>query len=222
MNREEVQLTYVSLDLSFLPSLRRFTGAQLPDLYAALHNRHPFESFEMHGDSGATMSTDGVNELEVNREGLQFEEQVRIDFELLRRNFADVVDIVQSRFSVRGFIEPFVVMRALWPLPAGSPEPDAGELLRQRSFKLNADQYNMLKLAQPPSASMVMSGDLEASHHIRLELSPYSSDHGQLYIELMSHQHNIIETPKVIEEHLKRVYDYLYGDVIHFISTIVS
>lgn len=90
MTSQGLRLTFVSIDISF-PNLPRFSGKTFADFYSEIHDRHPFESIEIQGDSGAVLETEGERRLEIRRDGVALQEQVRVDWELIKRGTVDLL-----------------------------------------------------------------------------------------------------------------------------------
>lgn len=225
MDSEQVRLTFVSVDLLY-PPLPRFTGTQLPDLYAAVCKRHNFEVFERQGEEGATFGTKGVRELIIGRDRIHIEENVQIHYDLLQRNFADLVGIACENLGISTLSMPRILLRALWPLSADG-EDEAGERLRASAFKVNDDQFGLLRAENIDAVGLFLHLTREEDEHSRLELGPlelgpYLEDSSQLFLELDQHRHETIETPAVLQERLRSVYDYFHGQVVPFVGTLLA
>lgn len=218
MDREELRLTFVGLRLIY-PPRPRFTGTTLHDLYAAMCKTHNFETFEVHADTGATFSSEGIRELHIERDRLRVEEEVSVGFPLLKRNFADMVKLVQEHLSMSMFVEPRIKFTALWQLPG--EDASAVAALRDNALKLREDQYELLGVKTLEVVGIVINADLAEHEHLYLEITPYYRDDSQLHIDLEKHSHISLETPEVIEEWLQEVYDYFFDKVTRFVNTFM-
>ena len=218
VNRDELRLTFVGLRLIH-PPRPRFTGTTLHDLYAAMCKRHSFESFEVHGDTGATFSSEGIRDLHIERDRLRVEEEVSVSFDLLKRNFTDMVKLVQEDLNIPAFVEPRIKLRALWPLPQDGP--NAVTVLRDQALKLNQDQYDLLNVESLEGVGIVINADLAEHSHLYLDVTPYYRDDSQLSIDLECYSHASLETPEVIESRLQEFYDYFSTKVTAFIETFM-
>lgn len=218
VNRDDLSLTFLGLTLLH-PPRPRFTGTTLHDLYAAMCKNHKFESFESHGDTGATFSTESIRELHIERDRLSIEEQVSVGFDLLKREFADQVKLVQEHLKISGFVEPQIKLRALWPMHDN--DEGAADALRTRALKLTDDQYALLDVSQLEGVGLTIRADRGDHDHIYLEVSPYNRDASQLHIELESYSHEQLETPTVLESWLQDFYDYFTHKVTGFIESFM-
>ena len=180
---------------------------------------HKFEAFEEHGDSGATFRTEGVRELHIERGSLSLEEEVSVSFDLLKRQFADMVKQVKEALNIPGFFEPRMKLRALWPLP--NEDASAADVLRDSTLKLTQDQYNLLDVMSVETVGIVINSDLNESTHLYLELTPYTRDASQLHIDLERYSHDSLETPEVIESWLQEFYDYYQSNLLSFIESFM-
>ena len=217
VNREELHLTFVGLRLLYPPHAR-FTGTTLQDLFAAICKRHKFESFEVHGDTGATFSSEGIRELQIERDRIVIEEDVTVAFDLLKRNFEDQVKEVQAALNIPAFFEPRIRIRALWPMEeAGTSAVDA----LRAALSLKQSDYDVLDVEAINSVGLVIDADLQEHSHMYLEITPYVRDRSQLHIEVESYSHQTLETPEVIAVRLQEFYDYYNKKVTGFIETFV-
>ncbi len=191
----------------------------MQQLFATICKIHKFESFEAtEGSSGAIFRTEGIRELHIERDALSIEEDVTVDFELLKRNFTDQVRIVKEELKIPGFFEPRIKLRALWPLPDGG---NVADVLREKALQLRQDQFDLLGGESLESVGITVQVDLEEFSHMYLELSPYVRDPSQLHIDVESYRHQAIETPEVIEALLAEVYDYYDHKVRAFVQTFM-
>lgn len=219
VERNNLRLTFVSLGLLFPPQAR-FEGTTLPDLYAALCSRHTLEHFAMHGDDGATISTEGRYELDLKRDRLALEEQMQRSFDLTKRDFADMVGIVQDRLQIPVFVEPRIELRALWPIPDGQ---DAYQAMRERgAIGLTEGQFDLLPDTQIDAVGIEVRAGLGEQGHLTVEVMPWYQDPTQLYIEMGTWHHSSIETPALLEERLQETYDYFRDHVTRFISSFTA
>lgn len=220
MRREDLTPIYVSVDLSY-PPLPRFKESELPAFYAEVHRTHQFESFEMHGDSGGVLETEGERRLRVTRGELEYEEyvrDVRDAFPLVRQRTVELLEDAAKHFSLRLFILTDTTIRALWPT---SDDTEVSKTLRERAFSINDDQFNLL--GDVDGAAMSLTGMREEpDFHWTLEIAPYLRDESKLFIELSAHPHEPYETPRVVGEFMQSTFDFLDDNVVHFVNTFMD
>lgn len=219
VNKDELRLVFVGLRLQY-PQQPRFAGTTLKDLFATICKRHSFEAFDQQAEEGATFSAEGIRELHISRDRLSVEEDVTVSFDLLKRNFADQVKIVQEALTIPGFYEPRLKLRAVWPVP-GDEENTAVVALRDRAFNLKQDQYDELGVETLGGIGLVINADLAEHSHLYLELTPYVRDPSQLHIDVESYSHQTIDTPEVIEARLDELYEYFTTKLARFIQTFM-
>lgn len=222
MIQDELTLIFASLELIY-PPRPRFTGSELPRLYAALSERHTFEDFGMTGDESALMSTEGVNEVEVARDHIMLEEHLRSlsGIDQVKTNFSDIVGVVMEHLHIDACYEPQIALRALWPVPIGEQET-AIDKFRNGALKINDDQFDLLGEGELVSLGLRLQFDLEDGTHTRLEVSPYIGDERRLSIEFNTWKHHRLETASVLEEWIAEAYDHFMNKSTTFITSIIQ
>lgn len=213
--REELTLTYLRIEATF-PPVERFSGTTLPELNLAICQSHNLEGYHISGDAGAHFYTEGEKDIEIDRSSISIEEHVRKSIELLKREFSDILSIVQKQLSVNAFFGPDYTLRALWPLGT-----QVGQGI-QRAVNIHDDQLRLLKTDVEGIGFVIFGsdGDAEPTSHSRLRLQPYLADPDQLFIEYNKHSHDIVETPAVIEQGIQDAYDTLTKNVSAFIESL--
>lgn len=222
MNRDDMKLTFAQLRLLH-PPLPRFQTNQLAELFAKLCKSHDFESFEARGDSEAEFGTEGVRTVHLMRDRVHLDEQVRVSFDLLRREFRDISETMKDELGIQAYFAPNTRLRMLWPLPpnADGDDNDAGDILRTKVIQLNEDQYKLLGASSIENISLTIDTEGEGDLHRSIELGPYSRDPSQLFIELETMRHDLVETPSVLEQYLESDYNYLRKEVASFVQTFM-
>lgn len=213
--REELTLTYLKLETMF-PPVERFSGTVLPELNLALCKHHDFEGYHISGDTGAHFYTEGIRDIELERGTLSVTEHVRKDIEMLRREFCDILEIIQNHLSIPAFFGPAFVLRALWPVGH-----DVGATI-QRVLQIHDDQLGLLKMDIDGAGFMVFGTEREGDDvsHYTIRVQPYLSDSSQLFIELDRHGHQVIETPAVIEQWIQHSYEVLMENTAALIESL--
>ncbi|MDQ1412222.1 MAG: hypothetical protein QOE07_810, partial [Acidimicrobiaceae bacterium] len=84
LRSEELQLTGVTFFSAF-PSRPPFSPHELPEFFARIHERHPFVSFKLDGDTGAVMETTDSCRLVVRRDCLEYRE-MSTDFDQIKEH----------------------------------------------------------------------------------------------------------------------------------------
>ena len=218
MDRDDLSLSFASLGLMY-PELSRFEGTELPRLHAALAERHMFETMT-HDHDGAVLSQEGQQMLTVLRRSLIFDQLAARDINLIKRDFADIVGIIQGRLDIRVFWEPRIVLRALWPVPEGT---DGVALMRRSAVTLNDDQLGALGASDVRGVTLRVSVDekkLDQTKHVNVELGTYLRDPSQLYIELEQIEHAQIETIALLEQWAQDAYDYFMENVASYADSV--
>lgn len=218
MDRDNLSLSFASLGLMY-PERPRFEGTLLPRLHAELAERHTFETMT-HDHDGAVLSQEGQQTLTVLRRSLIFDQLAARDINLIKRDFADIVSVVQGRLDIPVFWEPRVVLRALWPVPTST---DGVALMRRSAVTLNDDQLEVLAASEVRGVTLRVSVDdekLEQAKHVNVELGTYLRDPSQLYIELEQIEHAQIETIARLEQWAQGAYDYFMENVANFADSV--
>ncbi len=218
MRPDEMRLTYVSLDLSF-PPVPRFVGAQLAELYAQLCGRHALENFQAHGVEGATMGTEGGYNLDLRRHGLTLQEHVQGHLDLIKRDFADMVGMVQERLHISWFFEPRVELRALWPV---GEDQDVFQAMRDGVLALQQEHFDLLPNLDVRAVGLRLHGDRTSPNgHFDLELMPWVRDGTQLAVEARAWEHSALENASDVEQRLATAYEYLEQHVTKFVTSFM-
>jgi hypothetical protein len=114
MRSEDLQLTGVTIFSAF-PSRPPFSPHELPEFFARIHERHPFVSFKLDGDTGAVMETTDSCRLVVRRDCLEYRE-MSTDFDQIKEHAADVFEELQTRLGVAALTTPSCRLEARWDL----------------------------------------------------------------------------------------------------------
>lgn len=218
-----LRLIFSGITVSY-PQLKRFKGSELADLFAKLHHAHGFESFEQHGDVGATMETEGANTFDIFRDRLAIEEHVRSDFEVVKRNALDVFHTTKDHFpdDFYTFRVADVTLRALWPCPAAETgENFVSDVLREHATNFTEDQFEVL--GEVGGVSLTLHGVREdpVHSHFSLEIAPYWRDETQIYVEVSMRFYKQVEKVEVIGERLQITYDFLSDNITKFVKTFL-
>ncbi|MDQ1398794.1 MAG: hypothetical protein QOK20_726 [Acidimicrobiaceae bacterium] len=111
---EDLQLTGVTIFSAF-PSRPPFSPHELPEFFARIHERHPFVSFKLDGDTGAVMETTDSCRLVVRRDCLEYRE-MSTDFDQIKEHAVDVFEELQTRLGVAALTTPSCHLEARWDL----------------------------------------------------------------------------------------------------------
>jgi hypothetical protein len=111
---EDLQLTGVTIFSAF-PSRPPFSPHELPEFFARIHERHPFVSFKLDGDTGAVMETTDSCRLVVRRDCLEYRE-MSTDFDQIKEHAVDVFEELQTRLGVAALTTPSCQLEARWDL----------------------------------------------------------------------------------------------------------
>jgi hypothetical protein len=111
---EDLQLTGVTIFSAF-PSRPPFSPHELPEFFARIHERHPFVSFKLDGDTGAVMETTDSCRLVVRRDCLEYRE-MSTDFDQIKEHAVDVFEELQTRLGVAALTTPSCRLEARWDL----------------------------------------------------------------------------------------------------------
>lgn len=215
LRREDLTPIYLKLETVF-PPVERFSSQALAELNLAVCQRHSFEGYHLTGDSGAHIYTEGIRDIELDRGNLSITEYVRKSMDIVKRDFCDIVEVIQKHLNIPVFFGPDVLLRALWPVGG-----DMGSAI-QRALQINNDQLRLLKM-QIDGAGFVIFGTEESGEtavHHQIRIQPYLSDQTQLFIEVDSHSHEVIETPAVVEQSIQHVYDVLKDSITSFVESL--
>lgn len=220
MDKESLRLTFASLSLLY-PPVSRFTGTQLPELYAALCKRHQFETFDMASGSGATLSTEGIRELSLERGSLTIEEHIQgaRGFDLVRRNYIDMVEIIKEQLNIEVFFAPRMVMRGSVTLP---DQQDVSDIMREKAISIRDDQFALLEAEEVEQIGIRIYANISDSHHAHLGLTPSSTNPNVLYLSLGSYRRDQIETVTVLDTRLQESYDYFFGQILRFVGAVIG
>jgi hypothetical protein len=218
VDKDELSVTYVSLGMLF-PPLPRYNGEDLAELYAKLCKRHTLETFEMHGDEGATISTEGRYTIDLKRDRIIIEEDVkRRHFDLIKKDFADMVDVCRDHFNIRGFFEPKIEIRATWPIPN---DGDALDAVRETAVGLRDDHFGLLENTEIEGVGLSIRA-LVPDGHLFLDVSPHPADPAQLAISAETWHHtDPLQSAAVIEARLGQAYDYFMDHITRFVSSFM-
>lgn len=219
LDREQLSLTYASLGLVY-PPLPRFTGTKGPELYMKVSRRHSFEVFERHGDERLTFTSEGIREVEIERDRILIRENVSTSFDLVRRNFADMVAIVKEELDIFLFFTPRIILSAIWEL--SDSRSDASELLRGTFGKIATDQLGLLGLKDLHGIGLQIDADIQEGNHISLEINPSYAATNAITIDLTNIRHDQIETPEIVSQRLEDANDYLRSKVADFVESLVG
>ena len=222
MDRDDLSLVFVSLGLAY-PERPRFEDATLPQLYANLAARYPFEMFRYDRDS-ARLEQEAKRTLTVLRSVLIIEELLAQDIHVTKRDFADMVSEVKDHLDIPVFWEPRIVLRALWPVrESDSGTEEATTLMRRHVINLNDDQLQLLGVTEIDGITLnVEATDAQDDHtrHVHVEVGSYLRDHTRLYIEMTQTEHRQIETPNIVESWMQSSYDYFMQNIVGFADSI--
>lgn len=222
INPDEVRIVFVGLGMVF-PPRPRFRGTALPDLYAAISDRHSFENFK-HDDDSAHLSQESFCDVEIRRDRLEIERNSG-GVETISRDFADIASIVKSHLDLRVFWEPRIEIRALWDVPGDDGDGDrAGSVMRKKTVNLADDQLSLLDVSDVHAVALEIEATddrLEHGRHVSLEIGPYLPDPTQLHIVCIDWQHAQIETPMLIEQRIQEAHKYFEDRVISFVSSLM-
>ena len=222
MDRDDLSLMYVSLELAYLER-PRFAGANLPRLYANLTEHYQFERFN-HDHDLAIFQQESQRTLTVMRSSLIIEEQVMHDVSVIKREVSDIAKQVKDHLTIRSFWEPQIVLRALWPVPGGNEESkSAFALMRHHAVNLNDDQLKRLGVSEVSSVILEVEALDEQdkyARHVNVKVGPYLRDPSQLHIELTRREHLEIQTSNLVESWMQDSYDYFMNSVVGFADSI--
>lgn len=208
---DDFTIVFASLGLAY-PERPRFTGSDVPGLYAKLTARYPFESLRHDRDS-ADLRQEAQRAMSLTRSSVILEESVAQDFSLTKRVFSDIVRETQDHFSIPVFWEPEVILRAHIPAPDG----DAAALMRARAISFKSDHLS--PLGEINGLTLVVEAiDRRVDHgrHVRVNLGSSLRDISQIQIELSLWEHRQIESATAVEQYVQEAYAYFDEQVMRF------
>ncbi len=217
VREDDFRLTYAAIQIALLPPSSRFRTTDLAELYSDLCKRHSLEMCELHGDQGAEFSTEDVNRVELQRDSLEMSERVQRSFDIIRKDFADMAGVIKEKFKIQVFAEPWITFRALWPMPPGKTASDA---MRENAIGLKDDQFGLLANASLDAVGININADTQGGH-FSLKVMPYSRDVSQLFLEFSQHQHALIESVSILEQHLESAYQYFTETTTKFVASFM-
>lgn len=211
MAGDDFTIVFASLGLAY-PELPRFTGSEVPGLYAKLTARYAFESLRNDHDS-ADLRQEAQRAMFLTRSSVILEEHVTQDFLMTKRVFSDIAREIQDHFSIPVFWEPQVILRAHIPAPNG----DAAALMHARAISFQGDQ--LAPLGEISGLTLVVEaigrrGD--HGRHMRVNLGSSLQDTSQIQIELSLHEHRLIESAPDVEQYVQEAYEYFTEQVMRF------
>ena len=163
-----------------------------------------------------------AREVTLRRDSVTMEEQVETGFPLVKKNFADIATIVKEELNISVYVEPRVVLRALWPVPEGS-ETAAADLLRTTA-NVNDDQIKLLGDVNLHGVGFSIEATTEedGGRHLSMSVEPYQRDASQLLLELTDWRHLQLETSSVIETRIQESYDFLIQRLAPFVGSLAT
>ena len=218
MDSDDLSLSFVSLGLGY-PERPLFENNEMPRLYAALNEHHAFESFR-HDRDGARLEQEERRSLLILRTELRIEQVAALDIALVRREFADIVDMIQADLDVPAFFGPQIVIRAL----RGAGSASGADLMRLAAH-LNPDQLKLLGAEEVRGVTVQVQTEGEEAgdaKFIQVEVGTHLRDPSKLYIELSQTHDRVIETVAIIEQTVQSAYDYLMDNVAKFAASITA
>lgn len=215
--RDSLRVTNVRLMMSYPPSTQ-YKQTTFPDLYAELAKRHRFESVKLEGERRAQFETDDVRTCELDGSTLTLDEEVQRDFELVKKDFGDILSTIKEHMSLPFFFGPSVTIEARWDVTG---EMDVMSIIQQRALKLNDDQLRLLKLDDLESVGFQVHGDVDHAHRV-IEIVSSSEDAAQLIITVRCLFHQTVQTVQIAEQRLQEAYDFLTRNVASFVESFTE
>jgi len=216
MDEASLRVIHFRIRALYPPTVPRFSGSALQELYLKISERHQFEKFELIGDQGAKLSTEAVRDCEIRRDRIILWENIQRSFELVTKDFTDIIEIVHGKLSVPVLFGFSCILRALWSLPT---EMDASSFLRSQALNINDDQFRLLGVPVAGTGLRVNCPDVAHHKAHDFKIEPFFRDTKNLFIELASSFPEPIQTVQICEQRMNECYDFLMNKIVSFVKS---
>lgn len=216
MEETPLRIVHFRIQALYPPTVPRFSGSALQELYLKISERHQFEKFELIGDQGVKLSTEAVRDCEIRRDRIILLENLQRSFELVTKDFIDILEIVKGKFSIPVLVDFRCTLRALWPLPT---EMDASSFLRSQALNINDDQFRLLGVPIAGTGLRVNCPDLAHNRIHDFKIEPFFRDTKNLFIELASSFPEPIQTVSICDQRMKECYEFLMNKIVSFVKS---
>ncbi len=216
MEETALRIVHFRIQALYPPTVPRFVGSALQELYLKISERHQFEKFELIGDQGAKLSTEAVRNCEILRDRIVLWEDVQRSFELVTKDFVDILEIVKGKFNMPILVGFSCVLRAFWPLPTGM---DASSFIRSKALNINDDQFRLLGITVAGTGLRVNCPDRAHNKIHDFKIEPFFRDPRDLFIELASSFLEPIQTVSICEQKMKECYEFLMNNIVNFVKS---
>ncbi len=217
MEEAPLRIVYFRIQALYPPMVPRFSGSALQELYLKISEHHQFEKFESIGDQGAKLSTEAIRDCQILRDRIMLSENViQRSFEIVTKDFADILGIVKEKFNIPVLVDFRCVLRALWPLPT---EMDASSFLRSQALNINDDQFRLLGVPVAGTGLRVNCPDLEHNKIHDFKIEPFFRDTKNLFIELASSFPEPIQTVPICDQRMQECYEFLMNKIVSFVKS---
>ncbi|NLB54871.1 MAG: hypothetical protein GX811_03745 [Lentisphaerae bacterium] len=182
-------------------------------MYAELTSHYPYQSFQHLPDGARMANPDSDLFIQVNR--VQVNENVQY-FPAAKEKCVDIFGMVQRRFGIQQFLNLGVKLLAFLPMENSE---SAADFIHNNILSGIKDKLDLLGHGRQGSGIRVRL-QKDGVHDLRIE--PFFNDLSQLYIELDVQYPYPFSDLGLVEPRLDAAYDYLFGEVKSFLSSLNS
>jgi hypothetical protein len=215
LRSEDLRLTVVTIRAAF-STRPPFLPHELPEFFARIHERHPFVSFNLEGDTGAVMETAGSLRLVVRRDYAEYRE-MNPDFDQVREHAVDAFEEVQTRLGVAALTTSSCRLQARWDLQGDGS--DRSPLLEQVAGLHRSDA--ILGSTGPVSVALQFTGNAaELGHTWHLSVEPRPGD--AVLLDLTTDASADANDAAPLGEQLGRAHLFLVDKAAPFVASMAG
>ncbi|MDQ1368258.1 MAG: hypothetical protein QOF20_611 [Acidimicrobiaceae bacterium] len=210
---EDLQLTGVTIFSAF-PSRPPFSPHELPEFFARIHERHPFVSFKLDGDTGAVMETTDSCRLVVRRDCLEYRE-MSTDFDQIKEHAVDVFEELQTRLGVAALTTPSCHLEARWDLETNGGVRSS---LHEQVARLHRSEVILGSTA--PVGVMLQFTGTGATPACTWRLSVEPHEGGAVLVDLTTDYAHDADDAPALGETLALAHRFLMEKVAPFVASV--
>jgi len=215
---ENLRLTDVAVRV-VTPMRPSFTVDELTDIFAGVHDRHPFTDLHLDSDAGAVMEGAGSRRLEIRRDSIDYREGDPADFEAARANVVALVDEVRHRLGVATLANLSCHLQARWRPDTAGDDPSS---LFARAAGVDPRNLALLGSTEPVEVGLRFTGRSDdPAHDWTVVVEPDAGD-GSIRVDVVSDFGPSVEGTEAIGEHLQQAHRFLTEKLAAFVESIVA
>ncbi len=220
MNAEMSRLVYLKAETTYGRSARPFTSQYLAQVCSALVNAvEHFERMERMEDTGVRLYAEGQTVLEITREHISFEKQVRRGYDRAKEDFLVVFEAAKSCLQVEETMGLRCEMSAIVP---NFSDSDAAHLLEAGISFLNEAQWKLLGLSDSSHAvGLRLYGERRGTSQYNIVIEPFLQDPRKFYVSVACVEDRPFPSTADLLTQMDEVYESITDRIPRFLDSLV-